>query len=421
MKQRTISGAARRSGKSTAKRDFTQLRARLPWAFALGVAAYFSLTSSAAGVLVKADPQLAHALAPRNGAVSAALAAQRFSERPSPDAKSPAAQSANLAVMQDATAVEALTVLGFQAQLRGEEARSDQIFSLGTALSRRELRPQLWAIEEAVSRGDIAGALRHYDIALRTSADAQTMLFPILASALGEPRVRAALLPIMQSQPTWTASFLSHAADHGSDPRAVASFFGEVRSAKLPLPLDEVGHTNLVGGLIKAGHYDDAWRYYASFRPGADRGRSRDPGFALASEGRAPFDWVTTQDPALSASILQNAQGGVLDFAAPPSASGVLLQQLQLLPAGTYRLSGQSADIDQPIRSLPYWLLTCRDGRELGRVVVPNSAQANGLFTGRFVVPQGCPVQTLALVARPSDAISGVVGQIRSVQLARER
>jgi hypothetical protein len=388
---------------------------------ALGVAAYFSLTSSAANVLVKADPQLAHALAPRNGAVTAALAAQQFSERPSPDAKSPPARAADLAVLQDATAVEALTVLGFQAQLRGEEARSDQMFSLGAALSRRELRPQLWAVEEAVSRGDIAGALKHYDIALRTSADAQIMLFPILASALVEPKVRAALLPIMRSQPSWSASFLSHAADHGSDPRAVVSFFGEVRAAQLPLPLEEVSRTNLVGGLIRAGRYDDAWRYYASFRPGADRSRSRDPNFTLASDARAPFDWMATQDPSLSASILQNEQGGVLDFAAPPSASGILLQQVQLLPPGTYRLSGQSADIDQPVRSLPYWLLSCEDGRELGRVVVPSSAQANGSFSGRFVVPQGCPVQTLSLVARPSDAISGVVGQIRSVQLTRER
>lgn len=89
-----------------------------------------------------------------------------------------------------------------------------------------------------------------------------------------------------------------------------------------------------------------------------------------------------------------------------------MLQQLQLLPPGSYRLSGHTIGIEQPAGALPYWTLRCQDGRELGRVEVPNSGVANGNFTGTFSVPAGCPVQTLVLMARSSDAIAGQSGQI---------
>ena len=94
-----------------------------------------------------------------------------------------------------------------------------------------------------------------------------------------------------------------------------------------------------------------------------------------------------------------------------------MLTQVQVLPPGAYRLVGRSSGLDQPEASRPYWALTCRDGRELGRVAVPNSAQAEGQFAGELRVPAGCPVQVLALIARPSDDVSGVSGQIDAAQL----
>lgn len=56
--------------------------------------------------------------------------------------------------------------------------------------------------------------------------------------------------------------------------------------------------------------------------------------------------------------------------------------------------------------------LHCVDGRELGRVTVPASNQANGKFAGRFIVPSGCPVQYLSLIAQPSQSVAGLQGQL---------
>ncbi|MBU2341472.1 MAG: hypothetical protein KKE77_09560 [Alphaproteobacteria bacterium] len=371
---------------------------------------------SFARLVESADPIRATALAPGNGVILAAAAQQEFAMAPSTDDNSKASRLARLALLKDPTAVEALSVLGLQAQLRNETERARDLFEYSLLLSRRELRPQIWAIEEAVNRGDIAAALRSYDIALRTSREAPGLLLPNLAAALAEPKVRAALLPIMQTEPVWAESFLSRVATSGIDPVAGLAFFREGESIDLPVTDDL--RAALVNGLMADGEISDAWAYYSEFRPGAARNRSRDPEFALNPNTRAVFDWMPSLAPGLSSAILQEGEGGVLDFSLPPGTGGPLVQQTQLLPPGAYRLTGRSRAIDQPDRSSPYWVLQCQDGRELGRVEVPNSDVANGEFEGRLMVPGDCPVQTLSLIARSSDDIAGVSGQIERASLA---
>lgn len=411
-----IRRASDRKRKPASDRPPQNWRARGAVAAACTVLAFFGVTSSFANVAVKADAATARALAPGNGVITAALAQELFAAQPDADDTSLTARLAREALLQDATAVEALTVLGFQAQLRGDKEASDRYFALGTRLSRRELRPQLWAIEEAVSRGDIAGALGKYDVALRTSADAQTMLFPILANALSEAAIRRELLQIMATRPVWGQSFIAFAAAAGRDPVAAAQFFRDGRS--IPLQVGESEHASLVNALFNASNFSAAWSQYATLRAGASRNASRDPDFSLVSDARTPFDWLTTEDPSLSAAILRTPDGGVLDFSVPAGASGPVASQIQMLPPGRYRLIGRSAGVEQPERSRPYWLLSCYGGQELGRVPLPNSAQQQRVFTGTFTVPAGCPVQTLSLVARVTDDINGVSGRILDVQLS---
>lgn len=69
----------------------------------------------------------------------------------------------------------------------------------------------------------------------------------------------------------------------------------------------------------------------------------------------------------------------MFEFSAPTGAAGPLLQQWQVLPPGEYHLAGQSEGVEQTEEARPYWALTCANGRELGRLVLPNSAQAEGV------------------------------------------
>jgi len=402
---RTVSG--RRSSRDWA--------ARITLALGAAVLGYFSVTSSLANVIVKADPSRAHVLSPHDATITAALAEHLFMLETQAEPTSRPARLAERALRQDPTAVEALSVLGFQARLRGDTERADQLFAYSGRLSRRELRSQIWAIEEAVARGDIEGALRHYDIALKTSANGQNILFPVLVSALREPRIRASVLRIMATRPSWGRPFVAFVAESGIDPDAAVHFFRE--GSDIPLPVGNDSRATLIRALLAQNKLEDAWNYYASFRSNTKRTHSRDPNFSLAADAATPFDWTIADESGISAVILKGPRGGFVDFAVSPSNSGPIVTQIQLLPPGSYRLRGHSNGLEQPEQSQPYWSLICQDGRELGRVPVPNSSKADGVFTGRFTVPQGCPIQTLSLVARPTDSIGGMSGQIDSAQL----
>lgn len=388
-------------------------RRRILYAILLVVPAYFSLTATAANVLARTAPIEAHAIAPSNGAIAALAAQSSFLLKPSASADAPAETLARQALMHDATAADALTVLGFQAQLRGEQVLAGQFFAYSLKLSRRELRSRLWAIEESVGRGDIAGALRNYDIALRTSREAPNILFPVLTTALREPRVRAALHSVLRADPVWRESFVSFAARNARAPQFVADLFDEAAGQGLTVAPDD--RAALVNLLASNGLHDRAWAQYRVIRPGVTRSSLRDRTFAMFHAEPAVFDWVAIDADGRAATFGQ--KGGGLDFTAPASVGGIAVQQHLLLPASTYRIAGTVRDLDQPAASLPYWALYCADGRELGRVEVPNAPSRTARYQGLVTVPTDCKVQRLALMLRPSDELRGVTGRIESVSL----
>lgn len=326
------------------------------------------------------------------------------------------ARLAREAIKMDATAVQALEVLGLQAQLRGDTSRAREIFSQSIKLSRRELRPQIWAIEDAVSRGDIAGALRQYDIALRTSRRAYDTLFPVLAAAIAEPKIRQHLITLLQTGPVWSERFITYVGRGTINPVAAVPFF---RAGELAdLPIDDVSRTSLVNALVKRGEVGRAWDYYKSFRD-ARTISSRNPNFSESIDDPAVFDWTPSNAPGLSVSIQQGREGGSVDFSAAPSVGGIAIEQRQFLAPGAYKFESVMEGIEQPDRSRPYWALTCQSGRRIARFPVPNSGDAPIRFERRLNVPSGCVAQSLALVVRPSDEISGVYGRVLSAQLLR--
>lgn len=398
------------------RRSVTEWSVRGVLAVAMAVVGYFSVTYGLAEATKRRDPALAHNLMYGNGRITARLAEQRFEKNPEGNARGETARLARLALRQDPTAVSAVSTLGIQAQLRGDTQEARRLFDYAQKLSRRNLQAQLWALEDAVQREDIPGALRHYDTALRTSRVAPDLLFPILASAITDSTIRSNLVVTLAKRPKWEPQFIAYALANGADPASIASLFVAMRQAGVPVAPE--ASSSVVNRLVLGGALEDAWHYYVSVRPGADRRRSRDPQFTADQTAPSPFDWTTINDESVTTSIQRGDKGGIFDFSVRPSTGGPLLRQLLMLPPGSYQIEGRSSGIEQPEQSLPYWVLTCRDGRELGRVIVSNSTRDSGVFSGRFNVSKNCPAQSLALVARPSDEVYGVTGQIDRVQLA---
>ena len=399
-------------------------RSRAEWgvrallAVVVALVGYSSVVHALAYDLSGSAPQRAHALAPGDGRIAAAFAASLVTGDATAADRRWATTLARSALRTEPTAVAALSTIGLDAALRGDSGAARPVFAYSQTLSRRDLPTQLWAIEDAVGQGDVAAALNHYDIALRTSRNAPDLLFPVLASAVPQANIRQALARTLARKPPWGAAFIGYLASNGPDFQSVASLFTGLPRMNVAVPDD--ASTAVVNNLIAKDLMAGAWRYYAAIHPRADRRSSRDAHFDGSVTAASLLDWIPITNAGMNTSIQRGERGGIFDFAVPPGSGGPLLQQMQMLPPGTYRLTGHSIGIDQPLQGRPYWLLRCQSGgREVGRLDVPSSSESQGHFSGIFTVPASdCAVQMLTLIARPADVASGVSGQMDEVRLA---
>lgn len=404
----------RRAGRN--RRSPREWAVRISLACGAAVLGYQSVIFSIAQVSARSRPLAADALVSYDGRLSAAHAAALITPEATAAERSTAEALSRAALRRDPTTVAAAATLGVVMLAQNETANARRLLSYSQMLSRRNAATQLWSIEDAVSRGDVAGALRWYDITLRTKPDLSDVLYPVLTQAAHDRTIRAALVRMLASRPPWSDSYVSYVARQKDDPQSTAALFADLHAHGVGIPA--LAQSSVVNVLLNTGNIDQAWRYYAAIRPGVVRTQARDPRFAAMLEIPSALDWMPLSDEGVAASIQRGLNGGVFEFSAPASIGGAVLQQVQLLPPGRYRIAGHSDGIAQDARALPYWMLTCRsDGRQLGRVTLPNSAQAGGMFAGSFTVPADCPVQTLTLFAQASDAVGGTSGQIDRVTL----
>ncbi len=400
------------------KRSFSELFTRGMIALIVLAVGSFGILQSLANITRRSDPLRAYMMLANDGRITASAAEQYLKQKPSGGIDSIPARVARLALRQDPTAVTAVVVLASQAQIRNDLKEARRLFGYAERLSRRNIPTQLWAIEDAVSRGEVSKALYHYDIALRVSRDASKVLYPVLASALAEPAIRSGLTLTFASKPIWESSFIAYALGSTTDPRHIVSLFSSMRNSGVDVTPE--AFSSLIDRLMLVGAYEDAWRYYAPVGSNTLRDRSRDPRFTTAISN-SRFDWKITDRDDLSVSIQRNTRNGVVDYSVPTGNSGALLKQLQMLPSGQYRLTGSGSSLDQPQLSMPYWTLVCLNGEELGRINLIRSKQEISTFSGRFTVPENCPVQTLSFVARPTDSFTGIQGRINRVELTPDR
>lgn len=392
---------------------------RLVLAGVVGWIGYLSVMQSMALVLPDSRIEEAYKLAPNNGRIAGRLSQTLYHLDTNEAERTRAVVIARDALRHDPTAVEAVATLAADAFARGDQTEGERLLAYSQKLSRRDLRTQLMAIELAVAQGDIAGALHHYDIALRTKKNAPELLFPVLTSALSDQAIRKEMVKTLGKQPNWGTGFITHAARSDADPAASAAFFRALQIARVSV--SDSASVALINRLLAAKLFDDAWSYYTAARPGSERHQSRDPAFTSPIEARSAFDWIAINSIGVSTAILSDPTNGLFDFTVSMGNGGLLLQQLQMLPPGDYVLEGHSIGVEQPARSQPYWVVRCQTGGEIARVEVPSSSQARGRFQGYFYIPADCPVQTLALNARSSNEIGGVSGQIDRILIRPTR
>jgi len=378
-------------------------------------AAALSLALGVAGVSRDRAPQRALQWWPEDSRALTELAVQALGEGELGQRRR-AGDIARQAIRRDPLSSNAYAIL---ALARAEDnASAARAMAYSASLSRRNLIPQLWFIEEAVRRNDIGRALHHYDIALRTSSRAPEILFPILAQAVREEALASALARLLARDPSWKRDFLLHAITNAPDVGAIGDL--SLRSASIGHPFEPSLDSLLIGRLVNAGAFEPAFRLYRRTIAPGDSALVRNGGFERADDSTV-FDWLLVDEGDLWARRAPGDTGLRLEFGAGGSRGGSVARQVLLLAPGVYRLQAEAGSLAGAGELAPALIMECAtaSGQQLLRAPLTTPDRGRSRLNATVSVPgSGCAAQRLRLELRGAQSVMERSGWIDAVAIA---
>lgn len=328
---------------------------------------------------------------------------------------------ARAALARDPTIIDAWRLVGVVAGVREQADRATGTLKFAERISRRDLPVQLWLIEDRVRRDDVVGALRHYDVALRTSPTSRQLLFPILVAASAEASVARPLAQLLARNPQWRREFaaqLTHSTAKGDTiPLLVAQM--------ADTPYEREIMTPMVQRLATAGDYRNAWAVYRLLkgaRP-APPEPLRDGDFSTVP-AVAPFDWFMANEGAIRAErrIRDNSgDDAALFVSAEAGTAGDGARQLLLLAPGTYELAAAIGSVPDMAAATVELRVACAG--EPPRILAQAShvpTQVTGSRQSlRFAIPSGCPAQVLTMGVRSQGEVGTSEAWIDKISVSR--
>jgi hypothetical protein len=271
------------------------------------------------------------------------------------------------ALLGQAISPRGLRQLALIADAKGKMAEARALMALSTKLSRRDFVAQLWLIEDGVRSDDIVSTMKHYDVALRTSAESAAILHPILSAALVDDDVQRAFAPYLQSNPPWLGSFLSFAINGGSPPIAMAQTI--LRGGGIPSDVNyRPFHGQLLQQLAAKGAFTEAFQYYARL-DGAFQRLPISTAFEKATIDPefAPLTWQLQSTPGIEALFESIGKSGAqqLHVIANSGERAPAVRKLMGLSPGAYRFSQTIKRVRFSNGAAAYWQLLCLQGSGL--------------------------------------------------------
>jgi hypothetical protein len=362
------------------------------------------LPSSLAAWLDTRDPELAARIAPWDARVAADAAAARRADPRNREIRG----LVRKALARDLTLTPAIELRAADLATSGHEAEAGQLFRLSDRLSRRSLPTRLWLIQDAVDHGDVEGALRNFDIALRTSSDAPPILYPVLAKAAADPGLTVPLARTLDRSSDWRLMFLEWVVANDASVGPVANVVAHMhdRAFVIGNGVDQ----QMIERLVTQRAFQPAILLRRRFGKASGAGVA-DAHFSDAS-ARYPFGWSLIGGGSLGAERASGAGGPMLSYHAVPARSGQVAAQLLNLAPGRYVLASRTAA--EAIGNAPYWSITCGEagGAQIARLDQP--AMAGGTSATAFAVPGGCIAQwlTLSIPAGSDGQVSGAIAWV---------
>ncbi|MEM8724878.1 MAG: hypothetical protein AAGE86_05065 [Pseudomonadota bacterium] len=270
-------------------------------------------------------------------------------------------------------------------------------------MERRDAAAQLWLIEDAVERNDVAGALRHYDTALRIEQSTRAVLYPVLTDALESETIRERFTGYMQSRPPWLESFLRFAVSNTKDPVAIA----ELARISDGFPKGSAYSSldrELLTQLVASEDYREAIDHFRRI-DGADEAVASGLELTASSTAEAynPVTWQPFSIDGIEPFVLAAPQGdGLVEIEAEMEAgyTGPVARKLLALEPGSYSMSAKLRAEDFGTQDQGTWRIVCAGNQSADPLVNEVFDFADDMdVAASFTVPSDCPAQLVLLTA----------------------
>ena len=381
------------------------------WLAALAVGLSASLLAAEASVnalgqvLRYSNSALAYRYIQRDGIASATYADQLLMQ-----ARQPADISAIERISKGSLRVApinptAFRLLGLASEANSQTNTAQAWLQLSNRASRRDLGTQLWLIENAAKSGDLPGALKHYDIALRTSPQSHAILFPILTAGIADAEIRAGLVPLIRPEPLWLFEFLNFAAQSTDAQSNLALLITDAGGLPDQPNFNDLGK-RLLSALAGSKNPEIARRLFKSLR-GASQANLGTTGFNSANTDVRfnPLPWEALSTAGLGAVCERSNKAARMLVGS--GERGVVLRRMMSLAPGNYLLTVDQSLIAAAQGSGQDWRMTCDPpGAAAARDLIDDGdAKPATSFRTRISIPQGCGSQIIEL------AVVGGTGQ----------
>ena len=385
--------------------------------------AYASATSALVSVARTKNYQTALALDDKDPTALAVKADNLFFRARDRASLTQVRQLASASLQSQALNARAMRLLAYSEEKLAAAPKSRAYIDIATRLSRRELGAQIWLIEQYVAADDAAGALRHYDTALRTNTAIQLPLFTQLTAGIELPIIQQALAPYVRADPPWLRSFLTHAIGNSANPASIVS----VVKVAGGMPEHEAFRDlekQLLSQLFAKGQFAVARKYYLGL-PGAKPSVLTSLGFDAdnMSSRSGPLGWQLVQ----GASTGANWSGGEGDQALTAFANsgerGLIARKWLFLAPGNYRIDLTFGTANMPDASAIEWTINCLS--EAPPVTIwrsgPMRPVSGTKAKGTAQVGYECPFQSIEIAMAGGESQNGAELSVQSVQIARQR
>jgi hypothetical protein len=307
-------------------------------------------------------------------------------------------------------AAEPFLVEGAMAQIEGRPEHAEQLFLAARMRDPRSAAARYFLADRYLRTMRVAPALEEIAALSRLYIDARAQFGPALATFAKMPGGVSQLRRFFRTSPELEPFVLADLAKDARNADLVLALWGRRPVDPKALPPEWQGI--LIRKLIEQGQYAKAyaiWRRLAGVERGA--GTIFNPGFRKLP-APPPFNWELTG----TGGVVEPTAGDRLQVIYYGRQDAVLAEQLLMLAPGRYELG---MEISGPLGDEGEigWTLSCMPRTD---AIFQLPVTRKGRLTGKFTVPQNCPVQRLRLTALPGPFPQSQEFTIGGLTLTRE-